>query len=105
MNDRDHVIARGQRAQMAMDEFFAPAFDAVVSTYTARLEQIATAEPWAADKIVKLALANRVAKEVRAQIEAVIHEGKVADADKARSQKIEQIPLAKRKFMGLAVAN
>lgn len=105
MNDRDNTIARGQRAQMAIDEFFGPAFDAVVSTYTARLEQIATAEPWASDKIVKLALAARVAREVRAQIEAIVAEGQVADADKAYSQKIEAIPLAKRKFMGLGVVN
>lgn len=105
MTDNDNTIARGQRAQMAMDEFFGPAFDAVVSTYTARLEQIATAEPWASDKIVKLALAARVAREVRAQIEGVIHDGQVADSVKAHAQKIEAIPLAKRKFMGLAVAN
>lgn len=104
MNDNDRAIAAGQRAQMAMDEFFGPAFDAVVKTYTERLEQIAATEPWAADKIVKLALAARVAREVRNQIEGVIVAGKIAAADKSHAEKIERIPLAKRKVMGLPIS-
>lgn len=94
-------IVLGQQAERAMEQFIAPAFDAVAAEYTARLSEIASSEPWASDKIVKLALANRVLREVRNQIEAVIAAGNVARADRAHAEKIAAIPIERRKLMGM----
>ena len=90
-------------AQKVLDEFLTPAFEAVNDTYVARLAQIAASEPWDTDKIAKLAIAVRVAQEVRAQIEAVVTAGKLAAAEHLRAEKIERIPLAKRKYMGVGI--
>lgn len=92
---------RGQNARRAMEEFLAPAFDAVISTYMARLADIAAAEPWETGKIAKLAMAARVTKEVRTQIEAIVAAGDVARADRAHAEKIANIPDAKRRLLGL----
>lgn len=94
-------IVLGQQAERAMEQFLAPAFDAVAEAYTVRLSDIASTEPWASDKIVKLALANRVLREVRNQIEAVIAAGDVAKADRAHAEKIAAIPIERRKLMGM----
>lgn len=94
-------IVIGQQAERAMEQFLAPAFDAVAAAYTSRLSEIAASEPWASDKIVKLALANRVLREVRNQIEAVIAAGDVAKADRAHADKIAAIPIERRKLMGM----
>lgn len=98
-------IVLGQQAERAMEQFLAPAFDAVTAAYTARLSEIASSEPWASDKIVKLALANRVLREVRSQIEAVIAAGDVAKAGKAQAEKIAAIPLERRRLMGMLPIN
>lgn len=98
-------IVLGQQAERAMEQFLAPAFDAVAAAYTDRLSGIASSEPWASDKIVKLALANRVLREVRNQIEAVIAAGNVASAKKAHAKKIEEIPIERRRLMGMLPIN
>lgn len=94
-------IVIGQQAERAMEQFLAPAFDAVAKAYTERLSDIASSEPWASDKIVKLALANRVLREVRNQIEALIAAGDVARAGKAHAEKIAAIPIERRRLMGM----
>lgn len=103
MSDERASVDRGFRAQMAMNEFFGPAFDAVTDAYMARLAEIAAAEPWATDKIAKLAIAARVAREVRAQIDAVIMAGAVAKAGREQADKIARIPVERRRLMGLPV--
>lgn len=98
-------IVIGQQAERAMEQFLAPAFDAVAKAYTDRLSEIASSEPWASDKIVKLALANRVLREVRNQIEAVIADGRVAADLKAKAKKIDAIPIERRRLMGMLPIN
>jgi hypothetical protein len=98
-------IVLGQQAERAMEQFLAPAFDAVAAAYTDRLSEIASSEPWAADKIVKLALANRVLREVRNQIDALIAAGDVARAGKAQAEKIAAIPIERRRLMGMLPIN
>jgi hypothetical protein len=96
-------ILHADAAQRALDEFLTPAFEHVVAAYTARLAEIAAAEPWASDKIIKLAMAIRVAREVRGQIEGVVSAGELAANAKAHADKIAQIPFEQRKYMGVGL--
>lgn len=96
-------IERARRADMAMEEFMGPAFEFARTAYMDRLAQIAAAEPWATDKIAKLAIATRILDEVKGQIVAVIHDGDVAKSEMIRAEQIEKIPHAKRKILGLSV--
>lgn len=101
MTEERVIIDRAFRAKSARDEFYGPAFDTVNEVYLARLAEIAVAEPWATDKITKLAMAARVLKEVRAQVESIITAGEMAKATKAQADKIAAIPIEKRRIMGL----
>lgn len=91
-------IVTGQQAQRAMEQFLAPAFEEVASAYTQRLSEVAAAEPWATDKITKLAMANRVLKEVRAQVEHLIVNGRLEQDRKATADKIAAIPIERRRI-------
>lgn len=103
MTDQRTVMDRAFRAKSAMSEFLAPAFDTVADAYMQRMADIAVAEPWAADKITKLAMASRVVREVRTQIEALIIAGDLAKAEKAHADKIAAIPIERRKLMGIGL--
>lgn len=92
------AVVLGRQAERAMEQFLAPAFEEVAQAYTQRLSEVAAAEPWAADKIVKLALANRVLKEVRAQIEHLIANGKLEQDAKRTADKIAAIPIERRRI-------
>lgn len=96
-----HRIEHARRAQCALEEFLQPAFDVTRAAYMGRLAQIAAAEPWATDKISKLAIASRILDEVQAQIDAVVRDGDVARAEMVRAEKIEKIPTAKRRILGI----
>ena len=95
------AIERGRRAKMALDEFLEPAFDAVIHAYTARIEEIAASQPWEGQKITSLANAARIAKSVKAQIEAIVYEGERADGVRLRNKEIEQLSPAKRRFLDM----
>lgn len=101
MTEERIIIDRAFRAKSARDEFYDPAFETVNEAYMARLAEIAVSEPWATDKITKLAMAVRVLKEVRAQVENIIVAGEMAKASKAHADKIAAIPVEKRRLMGL----
>lgn len=96
-------IERARRADMALEEFMSPAFEVARAAYMDRLAQIAAAEPWATDKIAKLAIATRILDEVKSQIVAVVRDGDVARSEMIRAEQIERIPHAKRKILGLSV--
>lgn len=94
-------IDRARRAEMALEEFLDPAFDAVVSAYTARIEELAATQPWEAGKITALANATRIARQLRGQIMNIVHEGEKAKRAKARAEEIEKLSPAKRRFLDM----
>jgi hypothetical protein len=100
MNEQ-HRIETARRAALAMEEFFAPAFDLVHGEYLAAMSDVATRAPWETDKITKLAVAAKVVREVRSQIQSLINDGDVAKAELARRTQIESISHEKRKILGL----
>ncbi|MCW2405044.1 hypothetical protein M2336_001673 [Sphingobium sp. B1D7B] len=82
---------------MALDKFLSPAFEFVVGEYSKRLQEVAANEidP---DKIRKLAVAIKIAREVEAQIVGIVRAGNVAKAEKGRADKIASMPEARRRW-------
>ena len=94
-------IERARRAQHALDDFLAPAFEVVVEEYHGRLAAVCAKEPWAADKIAALANANRIVQEVHRQIVGLVLDADDAKAKKARAQHIESLTPAKRRLLNI----
>ena len=103
MTDSNHLerIADAAAAENAMARWLGPAFDAVTDVYRARLQSVASKEPWETAKIAKVAMALTIAAEVRKQIEMVVADGKVAMTTKREREKIEAIPHERRKWLGI----
>lgn len=91
--------ARGYRAKSAMDEFLAPAMKALEAEYLVALTTLAASEPWATDKLTKLAVAQRVIKTVEQHIIAAVMDGEVASQNLERAKKIAALPEAKRRWV------
>lgn len=100
MTTNQEQIIAGQAATVAM-QHLAPAFDAVEGEYARRLAEIATAEPWATDKIKALAFALKVSQGVRAHIEAIVAGGDIAQANDAHMKKIAAMSPERRRILGL----
>lgn len=94
-------VERARRAQMALEEFFDPAFNTVIETYCARIEELASSAPWEAQKITALANATRIAKQVRGQIAALVYEGEEAKRKIDHAKEIEKLSPAKRRFLDM----
>src|SRR5688572_29624773 len=95
-------VGRGREAEEAL-KVLGPAFDAVVTVYMQRITEIASKEPWEGRKITNLAMAAKIAGEVRGMIQAVVADGDVAKATLDRRQKIEKMSPERRKVLGLTI--
>ncbi len=95
-------LARSERAKAAMDEFFAPAFAHVEQDYAEKMIQAAASvDPRAPEIITRLANGVKVARQVRAQIEAIVAGGKLAEQDMAREAQIGRMSEHKRNLVGV----
>ena len=95
------IIADG--AERALVDHLRPAFEAVTDLYAQRLKDVAVQEPWAADKLRALALAQQIAEAVRGQIEAKVTGGDVAENELRRLRKIESMSPERRKVLGFTI--
>lgn len=102
MSDLEERRARGFRAKAALDEFVAPAIEGLRSVYMEALTKLAVDEPWSADKMTKLAVAQRVINTVEQQIKAAIMDGEIAAKDKSRADEIAKLPAAKKRWLNVA---
>lgn len=98
MSDRA-AIERSRRAQSALEEFVGPACEAARADYLAAMTQIAVNEPWATDKITKLAVAQNVIDMVEQHLRVAISEGKEAQRIANRAEQIALIPEHKRNLL------
>jgi hypothetical protein len=96
-------IERARRAEMALNEFLDPAFELVADIYAQRLEDIASATPWEANKITALANALRIAKEVRGQIQMLVTDGAVAKSKVDFAKRVENLSPAKRRLLNIGL--
>lgn len=90
-----------ESAERALADHLRPAFDAVTALYADRLRDVAVKEPWAADKLRALALAQKVAEAVQGHIEAKVTGGDVAEGELKRLRKIESMSPERRRILGL----
>lgn len=98
----EETLARARQAEAALDQFLVPAFEVLTEAYSKRLTEIATSEPWETDKIRKLAAALKIAKEVRGQIEGLVHAGEVAKDQKRKADEIAAMPEERRRWALMA---
>lgn len=100
MSDEAMRMARAEQADAAMKAFLGPAFDVCRTDYLEKLAEIA-AKPMTADYRVgmeKLALGVKVIDMVRAQIEAVVADGRLATADAHRASDLANMTTEKRRW-------
>lgn len=97
----EQTIDRAYRAERAIEEFIAPAFDALHGEYTERMKQIASSTPWEANKITALANATRILEAVRNEVVLAIKEGEKAQAAKRRAEHIERLSPSKRRLLNI----
>lgn len=72
--------------------------DLIGQTYISRMSDI---EPWETNKLAKLAMANKIAAQLRGLVLDVIGSGDIAAAAKKRREQIEALPERKRRLLGL----
>jgi hypothetical protein len=94
-------IERARQAELALTNFVDPAVEIVVASYLDRVEQLASTTPWEAGKITALSNAARIAKEVRAQIAALVHDGVDARSNIERAKRVEALTPAKRRLLNI----
>ncbi len=92
---------RGRRAEAALRDFLAPAIEAAVGDYIARMTEIAAETPWETARIAKLATAVKIARTVRAQIAALVADGEIAAAERKRVRQIETMGTERRRVLGI----
>lgn len=96
----EEARARGDRAKIAYEELGA-SFDAVLGGYLTRLSDVAAAEPWAADKLRSLALAQRIGLEVKAHMLSLMAGTPIAQAEIQHRRKIEAMSPERRQILGI----
>jgi hypothetical protein len=97
-------LARSARAQAAWDEFFAPMFDECEGEYTARIVEVANTElsrDKRTDKITALSHALKITKTLRAGMQEIVRDGELANAEKLKAQKIEQMTAPQRRLLSM----
>lgn len=95
-------ISRADRAKAAMAEFLAPAFELVEREWGEKMiAAAASTDPRAPEIIARLANGVKAARTVRAQIEAHIADGALAEAELKRSAQIARMSDHKRSVVGV----
>lgn len=94
-------IARAERAKAAWDEFVGPALLTVKAEYGNRLLDTAEKKPWRWFRIIMLAFAVKVCRRVEGRLQAVIADGRDAEATLKRQRQIDKISDHKRDVLGV----
>lgn len=91
---------RARRAQMAMDEFFAPVFAVVEAEYAEKMIEVAaSSDPRAPEVIARLANGVKVARQIRGQIEGLIADGELANNEINRAKREEDMTPSKLRLL------
>ncbi|WP_093021165.1 hypothetical protein [Sphingobium sp. YR768] len=80
-------------------EFVGPALEALRSEYQVAHMKLCVDDPTATDKMIKLAVAQRVINAVEGHIKAAMADGAFAMSEKARADEIAKLPEAKRRWI------
>jgi hypothetical protein len=97
-------IARANHAKAAW-EVLEPLLDDMDAQYTARMVEVANLElarDKRADKLTALSNALRISQNIRAGLQAAMLDGDVAQREKLRADKIENMTAPQRRLLGIA---
>lgn len=93
-------VERARRAQMALDEFVAPALALIEANYAEKMITVAAStDPRAAESIVRLANGIKVARQVGGLIEAYVMDGDMAKRDMIHARNIEEMSPAQQRLL------
>jgi hypothetical protein len=95
----DDALQRGRRWSAFYEEE-GGLRDMIAALGTVYIERMSTVEPWETDKLSKLAMANKITKQLDGFILEVIGTGNVAAAAKRHREQIEALPARKRRLLG-----
>lgn len=99
MTDAERV-RYGEQAKRALADFLAPAFAVVEADYAEKMiEAAASSNPRAPDVIARLANGVQVARQVRAQIEALVLDGELVKAQMIKAENIGQMSKPKQRLL------
>ena len=103
MSEED-ALQRGRRwaAFYEEEQGLSDMLDLIGSTYIRRMSAV---EPWETDKLTKLAMANKITDQLRGLVKEIIVSGEIAAAAKRHADKIEQLPMRKRRLLGLTTGD
>ena len=94
-------LSRADRAKAAMVEFLEPAFTHVEQEWYEKLvHQAGQEDPKMAERIHRITTAIKSIRVVRAQIEAIVVDGAMAEAEIKRNAQVSQMSEHKRKTIG-----
>lgn len=71
--------------------------DMIASLRRSYFEKVGTLKPGDHEALAALAMADRIARELDAQVKAIIDAGKIAEAYKEHADKIAALPAAQRR--------
>jgi hypothetical protein len=94
-------IDRARRAELALEEFVAPAIANMRAAYFARLNEIIAREPWEAAKIAALVGAIRTVDTIEGALSLQVKDGDAAKHDLIKIENINSMPAARRKALGI----
>lgn len=104
LNDAERVRL-AEAANRALEQFLGPAFDIVEADYAEKLIKVAAStDPRAPDVIARLANGLKSAREARAQIDALVADGKWARNDMIRAEKIAGMSAPARRLLNIGQA-
>ena len=96
------AVAKGQSAKAEL-ALVGEIMDSMEAGYTARMRDVAFAEPWASQKISNLAVALKVVVEVRHQLEMAVANGTAAESELIKYRNIEAMSPERRRILGIAL--
>lgn len=99
MVSEEDALQRGRRWAAFFEEEggLRDMLDTLGTTY---IERMSTLDPWETDKLSKLAMANKITKQIEGAILYVIGAGNMAAAAKRHAEQIEALPTRKRRLLG-----
>lgn len=97
-------VERARQAQMALDEFLAPAFAVVEADYAEKMvAAAASTDPRAPEVIARLANGIKAARSARSQIELLVADGVEAKDAIARNARIDDMTPARQRLARIGV--
>lgn len=96
--------ARGERARMYRDEFLTPILTQHRSEYMERMATVATTELNArkrSEKITALSAAVRILDNIKTGIDAIVHDGTLAEASLLKAEKVERMAPSDRRLLDM----